>query len=533
MASKTANGAGTVYKRKDGRFEGAAYVLAVGGKRVRARVYADTQIEARRKLSQVIEHSRQGIPLADGTQSIAQYMEHWLEVVARPRIRPLTVHSYESLIRLHIIPKLGTKKLATLSVADVQGAINQMLQEGTSPRTVEKFRGVLRAALNSAMRQELIFRNVAKLVQLPRVSRKPIEPWSLDEARAFVAAARDHRWYPAFMLLLGYGLRKGEALGLRWDDVDFVNKVIHIRQQIQYIDGVVMATDVKTEAGRRTLPLVRHAHDVLTAEAARQGIDISRAPEPPAGLSTENLITTSALGTPVDPANFLRTFQIVLKKAGVRRITIHQMRHTVATMLAATGTQERDAQLILGHAHVTTTQMIYQHGSIAQRGAALEQVSEVFDDDDTDGSGASSDDADGSGCRQKLPSNGPFAIESSESQDPRQQSPTGVKNMISDGTPGWDRTSDMRLRSKSQRFLALIPTPVIQTEIGRTRVHMVARVAVRTAVKTDRSPDPSLPSVDELIDARAALSEALTERLRQLSFPLNLIPNNPPQGVSP
>lgn len=532
MASRTPNGTGTIYRRSDGRFEGAAFVHVAGGGRKRARVYAKTHVEAQRKLAQLIEDSRRGVPLADGSWTVESFLTHWLETIARPRVRPLTATSYEALIRLYIVPKIGSKRLSSLNVADVQTAINDLLQEGSTPRTVEKVRAVLRAALSAAMRQELLFRNVAKLVQLPRSTRKPIEPWSIDEAKRFVAVAHTHRWYPAFMLLLGYGLRKGEALGLRWSDVDFSSRVIHIRQQIQRVEGSLVASDVKTEAGQRRLPMTPQAEKILRAEATRLGIDTVAAPSSRTANSFDGLITTTSTGGPVDPQNILRAFYELVSKADIRRITIHQMRHTVATMLAALGTQERDAQLILGHAHVTTTQQIYQHGDLTQRSVALTGVAEVFDDSSEDADDEPKPVAGGSYCRQVLPSNGSPTIDTPETQDPHHSDVTGVVEMKSSGTPSWARTSDLRLRSFVRDTVVALPASVLTDLHARTRRHILGCVAVNCCRQSVRPYVAPTRAVRDLAQRRRALREALTEQLRQKSFPLSLITTSRPDGGS-
>ena len=170
--------------------------------------------------------------------------------------RPRTQELYESTVRMHLKPGLGAIRLSRLTAPDVQRMINTKQQGGASPRTLHACRQVLRAALSRAEREGLVTGNVAKLVELPTYARKPITPWTAEQARAFLTAATDHPWYGAYLPLLLYGLRRGEVLGLRWRDIDLDTGIIHVEQQLQGIDGHPSAGDVKTQAGRRALPLV-------------------------------------------------------------------------------------------------------------------------------------------------------------------------------------------------------------------------------------------------------------------------------------
>jgi integrase len=227
-------------------------------------------------------------------------------------------------------------------------------------------REVLSSALTRAGREELVSRNVARLVELPTWERGEIRPWTADEAKRFMEAARADPLYPAFVLLLLYGLRRGEVLGLRWCDVDFAGLVLRIRQQVQRVGGALRQGPVKTRAGRRDLPLLGTAGDVLTLERIRQ-----------AGRG-EGLVFTTRSGQPIEPRNLVRSFQRICIQHGIRNIRVHDVRHTTATLLKNLGVPARDAQLILGHSTVTITQEIYQHDDMEGRTEALAGVEKLF-----------------------------------------------------------------------------------------------------------------------------------------------------------
>ena len=168
-------------------------------------------------------------------------------------------------------------------------------------------------------------------------------------------------FFPIFLLLSLYGLRTSEALGLTWSDVDLTNKVIHIRQQLQYYDHEYSLTDVKTQAGHRELPLIDIVYEVLSRVGCSNN-----------GLLPDLVFKTSTY-MPIDRGNLRRSFQRISKSAGLPIITLHHLRHTAATILKDLGVPARDTQLILGHAHKSTTQQIYQHADTGTRYIALER----------------------------------------------------------------------------------------------------------------------------------------------------------------
>ena len=266
------NGEGSVYKRGDGYWVGALDVPTTSGARKRVVVYGKTLAEAREKLAKVQQDVRSGIPVSDKVWKLGPYLDYWLENFVRRNRRPATYNLYEMIVRLYLKPGLGGRKLTSLTVPTVQEFLNRRLQQGDSIRKVQVMRTVLSAALTRAVREELIVRNVARLVELPQWQRGQIRPWAADEARAFLASARPDPLYSAFVLLILYGLRRGEVLGLRWDDIDFDGGTIHIRQQLQRVRGELFLAPVKTQAGKRGLPLLDTAAQALKLQAERQAL---------------------------------------------------------------------------------------------------------------------------------------------------------------------------------------------------------------------------------------------------------------------
>ncbi|MEN4478135.1 site-specific integrase [Mycolicibacterium cosmeticum] len=452
MSAGRTNGEGTIYRRKDGRWEGAAYLPTPSGKRRRIRLYGRTRTEASTKLTQHLADAQRGIPVPEQSWTVAAYLDYWMGEVAPQRLRPHTIELYESIIRNHIKPRLGSRLLAKLSVAELQSALNQQLSEGHSLRTVGVTRTVLSAALSRAVREQVTPHNVARLVELPSWERSDIQPWSADEAARFLSAAKDHPLYPAYLMLMIYGLRRGEALGLRWSDIDWDHNVIHIRQQLQSVGQRLLLGPLKTRASRRDLPLLLPVRAALIEHQRRQ----------PAASSDWNLVTTTSTGAPMWPRNFVRAFHTLRKRIGLRHTRIHDLRHMTATQLKNLGVPDRDAQLILGHSHISTTQQIYQHGDNAIQRAALDRIGQALQ--------MAADDSDRS--RQAQPSTAESVV---------------AQATIISGTPGRIRTYDplfRRLRGATDRGSL---TSVSKQLRARTNMQLLGYVAVKSSRQISES----------------------------------------------
>ena len=279
------------------------------------------------------------------------------------------------IVRRYLKPGLGKRQLAQLTVPVVQLLLNRRLEAGDSVRKVQVMRTVLSSALTRAMREELLTRNVAQLVTLPEWTRKEVQAWSADEARQFLRVAQDHCLYSAFLLLLVYGLRRGEVLGLRWSDIDFDDEMIRVRQQVQRVGRQLLVGPTKTHASRRNLPLIQMVGAALTAHYDRQSTRPGADGRPP---REQDLVFTTATGRPIEPRNLARSFHRLCEVAGVRRIRVHDLRRTVATLLNKLGVPARDAQLILGHSRISLTQEIYTEVDKESRTVALSRMQGLF-----------------------------------------------------------------------------------------------------------------------------------------------------------
>ncbi|MGX1852960.1 site-specific integrase [Streptomyces sp. NPDC055299] len=350
------NGAGTITKRKDGRYQCAVYVLQPDGTRARKFAYGKTWAECDAKRRELLTKSDNGIPVPTRSAKLAEWLPYWLDSVVKPRRKPSTYDKYEAHARLYLVPMLGAKRLESLGVADVRRFLVQ-LEKKTTAATAKESHRVLRTALTSACREELITRNVAGLVEPPRAKSRELSPWTLDETLDFLAAARKDPLYAAFVLAITMGLRRGEIVGLRWTDIDLEQRVLYVRQQTQRRRGVLYDDDPKGRR-RRAVPLPAMCIAPLRWHRMRHADAKARAGEK---WQEGGYVFATRNGRPVEPRNVYRSFTRVAQSAGLRVIRLHDARHGCATILTAAGVAPRVVMEILGHSQISITMDVYTH----------------------------------------------------------------------------------------------------------------------------------------------------------------------------
>ncbi len=374
-----ANRDGSFYQRKSGLWVGVAWVRTPDGSERRKWVTSMDRAEAHRKWLELMQKAAKG-PVATSSATVADYLAYWLSDVAKPFRRATTYDSYETMIRLHIVPYLGRKRLDRLAVADIRRWLRDLKEAGASPRIVQLARAVLRSALTNAMTEELISRNVAALVTVPRPPRRRIVPWSADEARDFLAKSKSHRFHIAYVLVVMLGLRRGEALGVGWDDIDLDKGEVHIQWQIQRDRQTrrLVRVPVKTDGSAAVLPLPTPVVAALLERKAVQDAERS-VREHWTNWENANLVVTTLDGYPIDPRNFNRSFAASCAKVGARVIRVHDTRHTCASPLRSLGVDLSVIQGILRHAQLSITADIYVHVSTEDQRDALRMIGNTLD----------------------------------------------------------------------------------------------------------------------------------------------------------
>ncbi|MFI7292161.1 tyrosine-type recombinase/integrase [Streptomyces anulatus] len=378
-----ANGDGTVYQRKDNRWEAAGYILAPGNARKRIRVYGTTRKDILAKLTEKIAASNLGLPVAAADITVSAYLKYWLNGVAVHQVRENTHTRYAACVRLHLNPGLGAKKLARLTARDVrtfldglratcqccaQGrdtarrqccAIGQCCDKRLSPLTVSYVHSVLKSALEHAVREDDLPRNVARNVKTPAPRPRRFKPFTANEARQFLHAASSDRHHALYELALRTGLRKGELLGLHWDDLDLNTGTAAIHRSLQRTrTGGLTILHTKTRASERRIVLPTECVNSLKTHREQQE-EARRVAG--TGWSDNGLVFTTLTGSPLEPANLTRSFSRLLKSARLRRIRFHDLRHSTATLLLEQGVDLVIIKELLGHAHIGVTAGVYAH----------------------------------------------------------------------------------------------------------------------------------------------------------------------------
>ena len=271
------------------------------------------------------------------------------------KVCPLT---YQGHVRLHIKPTLGHIRLAKLMPPLVRAFLNDMLREGFSPRTVQYSHAVLRRALGQAVKDGLVARNVAKLVDPPKVERPEVEPLTPKQARVFLKAMEGDRLEALYSVAVAVGLRRGEALGLRWEDVDLEKGNIRVRASLQRVDKKLRLVELKTKRSRRSVALPSVAVAALRRHRIQQMEERLLAGS---RWQDTGMVFTSTIGTLLEPRGVLRKFQSALERAGLPRKRFHDLRHTCASLLLVQGVHPRVVMQILGHSQIAVTMDTYSH----------------------------------------------------------------------------------------------------------------------------------------------------------------------------
>lgn len=357
-ARKRNAGEGSIFQRSDGRWCAQLDLGWEGGKRRRKYVYGATAQEVQDQLLKARVDRAAGLPVVVERQSLSGFLQDWLENSVKPSVRPLTHEQYRQHVKLYLAPLLGQHRLAKLALQHVRAFLKKKLADGLSPRTVQLSLVILRRALGQAVKDGLVVRNVAGLVDAPRWKRPEVKPWGPTEAAKFLETIKGEPLEAAYLAALSLGLRRGEVLGLRWSDVDFEAKTITIAQALARVGGKLHFIEPKTRQSRRRLPL----HDGLVAalrEHRRRQIEARLATGP--RWHDRGLVFTTGIGTPLEPRALNEDFEGLVAKAALRRVRLHDLRHACASFLLAQGIHPRVVMELLGHSQISLTMDTYSH----------------------------------------------------------------------------------------------------------------------------------------------------------------------------
>lgn len=389
MARRRERGEGSIYF--DARNNRYAAALSLGsrgdGTRARRTVVGKTKAEVRAKLREVRKAVDAGMPPPDGRLTVGKFLDNWLTTLPGT-VEPSTLNGYAIVVRLHLKPAIGSRLLAKLSVTDVDALWAAKREAGLSPNYQRIIRATLRRALTRAERDGLVVRNVAALSTPPKLPRIEQEHLTVTRAKQLLAAVRGDRMEACYALMLSYGLRRGEALGLCWTDLDIEARTLAVRRAVKRetlqpgAEGGfprkktrLVLGELKTGTSRRTLTLTPPILELLRTRRARLAAE--RLAAGPLWHET-GLIFPSATGTPYDPDNFAHAFRRACIRAGLGNVHPHQLRHSAASIMLAQGVSLHTIKDVLGHSSIRVTSDFYAHLEDRERRAAAEAVSSVL-----------------------------------------------------------------------------------------------------------------------------------------------------------
>jgi len=364
MAGRRGQNEGSIFKRADGRWCAQVNLGYVDGKRKRKSLYGETRREVQEQMTKVLRDVQQGVPVSTERQTVAQFLTRWYEECVLLSPKPMTHRTHRHRIQNHLIPAFGRIALDKLSPQDVQGFIARQTAKGLAPATINGHLSTLGAAMNQALKWGLIGRNPVSLVDAPREQRRERRFLSSTEAKKFLAAARGNRLESLFLVLLTTGLRRSEARGLTWDDVDFEQATLTVQRQTIRVDGVNHTLSPKTASSRRVVALPA----TIIAALVRQRERVANERDAMGVRWQESkLVFPSPKGKPFSETTLARELDKVCARAGLSHITPHELRHSMASFCVAANINPRLAMDALGHSTMEMTMEHYQHVSDAMR----------------------------------------------------------------------------------------------------------------------------------------------------------------------
>ncbi|MBS1383122.1 MAG: site-specific integrase [Clostridiales bacterium] len=379
MAKRRANGEGNLRKRKDGRWEGryTAGRDPETGKAIYKNVLGKTQAEVKAKLKQAIEEAK-GLDAAKvGRYTVGQWMEVWFEHYAKVKVRPSSHQTYRGYIDNHIKPNIGKIPLEKLTSLELQKFYKKLLtsgrvdrieskkqSKGLSPKTVRNIHQIIASAVKLAKEQKIIASDPTEGCALPKLEHREMKTLPVEQLQSFLREAKDSGVFELYYLELATGLRRGELLGLKWEDIDLERGDLQVKRQIARIDGEVVEAPLKTKNAYRTLPLAEDTIGVLKAQKKKTG--------------DSPWVFPSPTGGPISPDSVLHMLYRVLKRAGLPRVRFHDLRHTFATLALQNGVDVKTVSGMLGHFSAGFTLDTYAHVTTASQRQAAKTMGSVL-----------------------------------------------------------------------------------------------------------------------------------------------------------
>lgn len=371
-----ANGEGSIYRQKENLW---ASSITVNGKR--KYFYGRTQKEVKEKRDAFLQDVSRGVSVDAKKQTVGVFLQDWLENAQKQSLRPRSYERYEEIVRLHIMPVLGQHQLQKLSPQHVQALYAQKQEEGYSSTTVLYIHNVLHKALKSAVRWALVVRNVCDLVDPPRREDFEGQTLTVEQSRKLLEIVRGHRLEALFVLALATGMRRGELMGLKWQDINFSKGELQIRRVLSRIPTKLLGkgfeeSEPKTQKSKRKVVIAPFALEALKQHRERQLEARAKAGDL---WQDHDYVFCTSIGTHLNPDKDIRVqLKRPLQKAGLPDIRFHDLRHSTASLLFAEGVHPKIVQEILGHSNIRITLDIYSHMLPTMQDGAMGRLDDLL-----------------------------------------------------------------------------------------------------------------------------------------------------------
>ena len=368
------HGEGSITERKDGRFQ-VAITLEDGSRKT---LYRKNYKDAETALQKARSELKEGMLAIGPQQKLKEYLEYWLEDVHKAKIRPGTYQSYRIILNNHLIPALGNITIQKLTSQHLQSLYAKKRSEGLSPGRIRIIHAVIHRALEHAIRitPPLISRNVSEAVELAGQGQHEMHPLTPDQAQQLLGAAQEHDLLALLTVALTTGMRRGEILGLEWQDINWKQSILQIRRTVSYLTGQgFVVGEPKTTGSKRQIVLPQVAIDALKQHRTTQ-LEIRLK----AGSSwvDQNLVFSDDKGNYIVPITLGRHFSHLLKDIGLPHMRFHDLRHSAATLLLSMGVNVKVVQELLGHSNVSMTLNVYSHALPSMQTEAMNKMDILF-----------------------------------------------------------------------------------------------------------------------------------------------------------
>jgi integrase len=361
--ARRGNNEGSISRRKDGRYMDRYTVQTAGGPKQKTIMgkKGESREDVAGRLADVLSDRNKGLVFDTENLTVGEYLDSWLGSSVQGSVRQSTYDRYEIAVRTHIKPALGRIKLSRLTPAHVAGLYQDRIASGCAPASVNKLHVTLHKALSQAVKWSMIPRNVCDVVNAPRPAQEEMQTLCAAEARRLLETAKEDgdRLEALYVLAVHTGLRQGELLGLKWQDVDLEAAELRVRRTLTTSGGRLLLGEPKTAKARRRIRLTAASTDALHRHRKRQ---LEERMQRASIWQDNDLVFASENGTLINPTNLRkRSLAPLLQRAGLPRIRFHDLRHTCATLLLGKGVHAKFVQELLGHANISITLDTYSH----------------------------------------------------------------------------------------------------------------------------------------------------------------------------